>query len=607
MFSPEILGRFKRALMFLRAYRLALFFVLLLSFALAGLNAVEPLVLKYIFDSLGCTGAEKSIISGLIILFLVSIGRELIGGSSNWLTWKVRLGIHYLLLEATVERLQTLPISFHRRETVGAIMTRLDRGIQGFLGAATEIAFQALPAIVYLGISIWIMLTLDWRLAVLVMAFTPLPIIITALASREHIRRERTLLDKWMSIYSRFNEVLAGIITVKSFVMEDVERKRFLRDVSAANRIVVKGVGIDTGIGAAQNLILALARLSAIAMGGLLIIKGQSTLGTLIAFLGYLGGLFGPVQGLTNIMRSLRTASVSLESVFSILDAPDHMKDAPDARDIPPVKGAVRFSKVRFTYENQKAPILDGINFKVEPGQVIALVGPSGAGKSTMMALLQRLYDPCQGTVKVDGIDLKTVKQRSLRRQIGVVLQEPLLFNETITNNIAYGKPDASLAEIMQVAKLANAHDFIMSLPNGYDTVIGERGGRLSAGERQRLAIARALLKNPPILILDEATSALDAETEALVQEAIEKLLRCRTTFIIAHRLSTVVSADRILVLKDGKIIEDGTHLELMAAGGYYSSLVFRQTRGLLPTNWAYEEEPGLAAEIVSSVRVMES
>lgn len=607
MFSPEIIGRFKRALRFLSAYRLALIVVLLLSFALAGLNAVEPLVLKYLFDSLGGSNAEGSIISGLIVLFLVSIGRELIGGGSNWLTWKVRLGIHYLLLEATVERLQTLPVSFHRRQTVGAIMTRLDRGIQGFLGAATEIAFQALPAVVYLGISVWIMLSLDWRLAVLVLAFTPLPIFITALASREHIRRERTLLDKWMSIYSRFNEVLAGIITVKSFVMEDTERKRFLRDVSAANRIVVKGVGIDTGIGAAQNLILALARLSAIALGGLLILRGESTLGTLIAFLGYLGGLFGPVQGLTNIMRSLRTASVSLEAVFSILDAPDYMKDAPDARELPPVKGAVRFSKVRFTYENQKAPILDGIDIKVEPGQVIALVGPSGAGKSTMMALLQRLYDPCQGTVKVDGIDLKTVKQRSLRRQIGVVLQEPLLFNETITNNIAYGKPDAPLSEIMRVAKIANAHEFIMSLPDGYDTVIGERGGRLSAGERQRLAIARALLKNPPILILDEATSALDAETESLVQEAIEKLLRCRTTFIIAHRLSTVVSADRILVLKDGKIIEDGTHQELMAASGYYSSLVFRQTRGLLPTNWAYEEEPGLAAEIVSPVHVMES
>ncbi len=274
MISPEILGRFKRALAFLRAYRLALVFVLVLSFTLAGLNAVEPLVLKFIFDSLGGANAESSIISGLIFLFLVSVSRELIGGGSNWLTWKVRLGVHYLLLEATVERLQTLPISFHRRETVGAIMTKLDRGIQGFLGGATEIAFQALPAVVYLGISVWIMLSLDWRLALLVLAFTPLPIVITALASREHIRRERTLLDKWMSIYSRFNEVLAGIITVKSFVMEDVERKRFLQDVNAANRIVVKGVGIDTGIGAAQNLILALARLSAIAFGGLLIMRG---------------------------------------------------------------------------------------------------------------------------------------------------------------------------------------------------------------------------------------------------------------------------------------------------------------------------------------------
>lgn len=607
MIFPGMLGRFKRALAFLRAYRLPLTFILFLSFALAGLNAVEPLVMKFLFDSLGSSNAESSIIYGLTLLLTVTVTRELIGGGSNWLTWKVRLGIHYVLLEATVGRLQTLPLSFHRRETVGAIMTKLDRGIQGFLGAAMEIAFQALPAAVYLCISVWIMLELDWRLAILVLAFTPLPIIITALASREHIRRERTLLDKWMNIYSRFNEVLAGIVTVKSFVMEDAEKNRFLRDVNAANRIVVKGVGIDTGLGAAQNLTLALARLSAIGVGGILVIRGESTLGTLIAFLGYLGGLFGPVQGLTNIMRSLRTASVSLDAIFSILDAPDHMKDAPDARDLPPIKGAIRFSKVEFTYESQKEPILRGISIDVKPGEVIALVGPSGAGKSTMMALLQRLYDPTRGSVKVDGIDLKNIKQRSLRSQIGVVLQEPLLFNETVRNNIAYAKPDATLAEIIEVSKIANAHDFIMSLPDGYDTKIGERGGRLSAGERQRLAIARALLKNPPILILDEATSALDAETESLVQEAIEKLLRCRTTFIIAHRLSTVVSADRILVLKDGKIIEEGNHQDLMARGGYYSSLVFRQAKGLLPTNWSFEEEPGLAAEMPSPVRLMQS
>ena len=261
MFYPEILRRLKRSLVFIRAYRLALFFILALSFVLAGLNATEPLIMKYLFDSLGEGAAKSSILAGLAALFCITLMREIIGGGSNWLTWKVRLGIHYILLERTVERLQKLPVSFHRRETVGAIMTKIDRGIQGFLGAATEIAFQALPAVVYLGISIWIMLELDWRLAILVLAFTPLPILITALASREHIRRERTLLDKWMSIYSRFNEVLAGIITVKSFVMEDEERRRFLRDVDIANRIVVKGVGIDTGVGVAQNLILALARI----------------------------------------------------------------------------------------------------------------------------------------------------------------------------------------------------------------------------------------------------------------------------------------------------------------------------------------------------------
>ena len=298
----------------------------------------------------------------------------------------------------------------------------------------------------------------------------------------------------------------------------------------------------------------------------MLVLKGETTLGTLIAFLGYLGGLFGPVQGLTNILRSLRTASVSLESIFSILDAPDHMEDRPDAAEMPTIKGAVCFSTVRFGYDRHR-PVLDGINIDVRAGETVALVGPSGAGKSTLMALLQRLQDPGGGYITVDGIDISRVKQRSLRKQIGVVLQEPLLFNDSIRNNIAYARPEAGIAEIKRVAKAANCHDFIMGLPQGYDTVIGERGGRLSAGERQRIAIARALLKDPPILILDEATSALDAETESLVQEAIEKLLRKRTTFIIAHRLSTVVSADRILALKNGRILEQGTHKELVYRG----------------------------------------
>jgi ATP-binding cassette subfamily B protein len=288
-----------------------------------------------------------------------------------------------------------------------------------------------------------------------------------------------------------------------------------------------------------------------------------------------------PLQGLTGVYRTMQLARVALDEVFSILDAPDLLQDQPDAIDLPPVRGAVHFHNVRFEYEAGK-PLLHGVELAVQAGQNVALVGPSGAGKTTLMALLQRLYDPTGGRILVDGVDIKGVKQVSLRRQIGVVGQDALLFDQTVRDNIAYGRPTASFAQIEAAAKAANAHDFIRRLDKGYDTLVGERGGRLSAGERQRIAIARALLKDPAILILDEPTSALDAESEAAVQEAISRLTHGRTTFAIAHRLSTVVDADSIVVMKDGVVSERGTHRELMARGGYYASLVSRQTRGLI-------------------------
>lgn len=574
-------SRVRRGLGYVRPYSGSVVAILAMTLVVSAANSVEPLVMKYLFDHLGGDPEARALLVGVVGLLALGLGREVVGGVSNWLTWKVRIGVRYDLMSQTVGRLHTLPLTYHRGESVGGIMTKLDRGVNGLVGALAEIAFNVLPAVVYLVISLVFMFRLDWRLSLLVLAFTPLPALIGAWAAREQSERERLLLDRWSKIYARFNEVLAGIATVKSFAMEEEEQRRFLRDVDATNRVVVRGVGRDTWTGAAKNLVVLLARVSAVGLGGWLIVRGEATVGTLVAFQGYVGGLFGPVQGLTTIYQTLRQAAVSLETVFSILDADDPLADAPGARPVTAVAGEVVFENVGFAYDG-RTPVLEGIDLHARPGETIALVGPSGAGKSTMVALLQRLYDPTTGAIRLDGVDIRDLEQRSLRRQIGVVLQDALLFNDTIRNNIAYGRPGASQAEIEAAARAANAHDFIMRLPRGYDTVVGERGGVLSGGERQRIAIARALLKDPPILILDEATSALDAESEALVQEALSRLIRGRTTFVIAHRLSTVVGADRIVVLKGGRIVEEGTHDELIRRNGHYAALVHVQSRGLM-------------------------
>jgi ATP-binding cassette subfamily B protein len=575
-------GRLRRALGFAAPYRRAVLSILLVTLVLAGINAAEPLILKYVFDSLAPDGRKEVLGFGIGLLIVLAMFREIASGYTNWQTWRTRLGIHYSLLESTVERLHRMPLSFHRAEGVGAIMTRLDRGIQGFIGAVTQILFNVFPAILYLAISIVVMLRLNWKLAVIVLCFVPVPAIIAAWAGPEQTRRERALLERWSKIYSRFNEVLSGIVTVRSFSMEDAEKQRFLRDVSAANRVVIRGVGLDTGLGAATNLVVAFARIAALALGGMLVLDGRATVGTLIAFLGYVGGLFGPVQGLTGIYQTIQRAYVSLDEIFSILDIQEHIGDAPNAVEVIRVKGDVAFENVHFRYDDASRPILEGIDLEVKAGQTLAVVGPSGSGKTTLMALLMRFYDPEEGIIRLDGRDLRTLKQRSLRRNIGTVLQDPLLFNDTVRNNIAYGRPEATLEEVEKAARAANAHHFISQLPDQYETMVGERGSRLSVGERQRVAIARALLKDPPLLVLDEATSSLDAESEALVQEALDRLMRNRTTFVIAHRLATVVRADRIIVLKNGRIHESGTHQELMRARGYYASLVERQTRGLI-------------------------
>jgi ATP-binding cassette subfamily B protein len=570
-----------RSLEFARPQRRRLLAVVTLALLLAAASALDPLIMKYLFDRLGAPDGLQSFAAGLAALAVVEVARAGLQGVMGVWSWDARLAVDYEVRERVVSKLNSLPLSFHQREGVGGTMNRINQAIAGWVAAFGETTFNLVPTLLYLTISITAMVRLDWRLALLVVFFAPLPAIIGARAAPEQIQRERRLVERWSSIYSRFNEVLVGIMTVKGFGMEDAEKRRFLDGVREGNDVVRRGVRTDSFNGGLRALTVTAARLAALGLGGYLAARGDITVGTLVAFLGYIGGLFGPVQGLTNTYQLLRKASVSLETIYGVLDADEVVGDTPNAADVAPLRGEVQIRDLVFGYQ-PGPPVLRGVNLTVQRGETIALIGPSGSGKTTLASLIQRLYPVSEGSISIDGVDIRAMTQRSLRAQIGVVFQDAHLFNDTVRANIAYGRPDATAAQIEAAARAAQAHEFIMALPDGYDTVVRERGARLSGGQRQRVAIARALLKDPPILILDEATSALDTESERLIQLALGRLLAGRTAFVIAHRLSTVRDADRIVVLENGAIAEIGTHDELMARGGYYAGLVEKQRKGFL-------------------------
>jgi len=582
-----------RALPWLRGFERPIAKVLLVALLLAAVSAAAPLAVMALVDTLGRVAAAqlpgapalpghvgRTVLWALTLVAAAELAQVWLGRLLETRSWRVRLDLDFSLRQRVTAKLHQLPLTFHQQQTVGATINRVNTSINGFVAAVAELGFRALPAVVYLLLALAALLQLDWRLALAICVFAPLPALIGMRAAPEQTRRDKALLAHWSATFGRWTEVLAGIRTVKGFAMEKAETHRFLDAVAQGNARVTRGARRDARTNSLQGLSAAAARLSVAGVGAWLVLEGHGTVGTLVAALQYVGGLFGPIQGLTNIYATVRRAGVSLESVCAILDAPDPVADLPGARDLAVTDGAVRFEGVSFAY-GEGRPVLRDVSIAIEAGQTVALVGPSGCGKTTLVSLLERLHAPTAGRILVDGADLRGCTQKSLRRQVGSVMQDVHLFNDTLLANITYGTPGATREQAEAAALAAHAHEFIAALPDGYDTVVGERGAGLSGGQKQRIAIARAILKNPPILVLDEATSALDNESEALVQAALKRLTAGRTTLVVAHRLSTVVDADRIVVMRHGRIEASGTHAELLAQGGYYARLFARHARGL--------------------------
>jgi ATP-binding cassette subfamily B protein len=569
-----------RALEFVAPHARVVVAISALALLLSAINAADPLVLRWLVDSL-TAGDRRALVGAVAALGAIEVGRTVLGGATSVLTWRVRLAIDLDVRKRLLEKLTAVSADHHQAEGAGGTMNKVNQSTTAFVAAFADIAFTVLPAVTYLGLSVAAMWRMEWRLALVVLLFAPLPVLVGALATREQTAREQWLLTHWTRLYSRFAEVLAGVRTVKLYARERAECARFVEGQRAGNDVVLTGVRADTTNGAMRSLAAALARLTAIGVGGWLVLRGEASVGVLVAFLGYLGGLFGPVQGLTNNYQTMRKGAVALRAIFDVLDAEPDVQDLPGAEELAAVRGDLRFRDVCFAYRGAP-PLLQRFNLHVRPGETVALVGPSGSGKTTLASLLLRLHPIQSGSICVDDRDIRSYTAESLRRKIAFVSQDVHLFNDTVRANLAYARPEALEAEVVHAAMSADAHDFIMSLPQGYDTVIGDRGGRLSGGQRQRLAIARALLKDAPVLVLDEATSALDAISESVVRDALARLRVGRTTVVIAHRLSTVIDADRIVLLKDGAVVAEGPHEALVAECAYYASLVHASTDGLL-------------------------
>ena len=568
----------KRSFGYLRPYWLLVLGAYLFLVLSDLLLMINPQLIRQIVDR-GIGGGETAYLGWMVLLLL---GLTLVGGvlsffQGRWVELASQ-GVAYDLRNALYQKLSVLSFSYHDRTEAGQLLSRAVQDVERIRFLAGRATMHLLGGIFSLGLTITVMMWMNPRLAFLSLLTMPI-LMVQAYRFSSKMRPLWTTLQQQMAILTtRVEQNLRGARVVKGFAQEEAEIVRFETDNKVWFDLSAESARIRALNEPLVTLITNVGTVFIMWYGGRLIASGELTLGGLVAFTTYLGQLAGPVRMFGRIIPAISQAIACGERIFEILDAESEVKESPDAVELPPVQGRVCLENVSFAYFGRRR-VLDNITLEAEPGQIIALLGATGSGKTTITNLIPRFYDVSAGRVTVDGYDVRDVTLNSLRGQIGIVLQETTLFAATVRENIAFGRPDASDEEIAAAAQAAQAHEFIQSMPLGYETKVGERGVTLSGGQKQRLAIARALLKDPRILILDDALSSVDTETERLIQRALEHLMRGRTSFVIAQRLSTVRAAHRIVVLEKGRIVASGTHDELLRTSGIYTEIYNRQLR----------------------------